>query len=202
MIYADGSIYTNRLRAEGGYVKNMTMNNCTIEQDCVVKGTVYAERIVGDVYVARDYVCSTNGRQVGPINVCTIKVNQPVGFARTLTIPGLAGLVGCSVTAEGPGSGTLTRENWTEMLVEVLMDGAVVKSFTVRVSVSATSNPSSGPVTRENEIGPFVGDITIPANREPTVVVRIRRSAGDGWVRSDSTQSGRVVMFKQGGSLS
>ncbi|WEA32228.1 MULTISPECIES: phage tail tip fiber protein [Aeromonas] len=202
MIYADGSIYTNRLRAEGGYVKNMTMNNCTIEQDCVVKGTVYAERIVGDVYVARDYVCSTNGRQVGPINVCTIKVNQPVGFARTLTIPGLAGLVGCSVTAEGPGSGTLTRENWTEMLVEVLMDGAVVKSFTVRVSVSATSNPSSGPVTRENEIGPFVGDITIPANREPTVVVRIRRSAGDGWVRSDSTQGGRVVMFKQGGSLS
>lgn len=202
MIYADGSIYTNRLRAEGGYVKNMTMNNCTIEQDCVVKGTVYADRIVGDVYVARDYVCSTNGRQVGPINVCTIKVNQPVGFARTLTIPGLAGLVGCSVTAEGPGSGTLTSENWTEMLVEVLMDGAVVKSFTVRVSVSATSNPSSGPVTRENEIGPFVGDITIPANRGPIVVVRIRRSAGDGWVRSDSTQSGRVVMFKQGGSLS
>ena len=202
MIYADGSIYTNRLRAEGGYVKNMTMNNCTIEQDCVVKGTVYAERIVGDVYVARDYVCSTNDRQVGPINVCTIKVNQPVGFTRTLTIPGLAGLVGCSVTAEGPGSGLLTRENWTEMLVEVLMDGAVVKSFTVRVSVSATSNPSSGPEPREDEIGPFVGDITIPANREPIVVVRIRRSAGNGWVRSDSTQRGRVVMFKQGGSLS
>ena len=202
IIYADGSIYTNRLRAEGGYVKNMTMNNCTIEQDCVVKGTVYAERIVGDVYVARDYVCSTNDRQVGPINVCTIKVNQPVGFTRTLTIPGLAGLVGCSVTAEGPGSGTLTRENWTEMLVEVLMDGAVVKSFTVRVSVSATSNPSSGPVTRTNEIGSFIGDITIPANREPIVVVRIRRSAGNGWVRSDSTQRGRVVMFKQGGSLS
>lgn len=35
------------------------------------------------------------------------------------------------------------------MLVEVLMDGAVVKSFTVRVSVSATSNPSSGPVTEK-----------------------------------------------------
>ncbi len=202
IIYADGSIYTNRLRAEGGYVKNMTLGNCTIEQDCVVKGTVFADRIVGDVYVARDYSCVTHEKQVGPINVCTIKVNQPVGFARTLTIPGLAGLVGCSVTAEGAGSGTLTRENWTEMLVEVLMDGAVVKSFTVRVSVSATSNPSSGPVTRTNEIGSFIGDITIPANREPIVVVRIRRSAGDGWVRSDSTQSGRVVMFKQGDSLS
>lgn len=49
IIYADGGIYTNRLYAEGGYVRNMTIGNCTIEQDCVVKGTVYAERIVGDV---------------------------------------------------------------------------------------------------------------------------------------------------------
>jgi len=49
MIYADGSIYTNRLRAEGGYVRNMTIGNCTIEQNCIVHGTVYAERIVGDV---------------------------------------------------------------------------------------------------------------------------------------------------------
>ncbi|MGY3922064.1 DUF1983 domain-containing protein [Aeromonas jandaei] len=49
MIYADGSVYTNRLRAEGGYVRNMTIGNCTIEQDCIVKGTVYADRIVGDV---------------------------------------------------------------------------------------------------------------------------------------------------------
>ncbi len=56
MIYADGSLFTNRLRAEGGYVKNMTLGNCTIEQDCIVRGTVYADRIVGDVYVARDYV--------------------------------------------------------------------------------------------------------------------------------------------------
>jgi len=49
MIYADGSVYTNRLRAEGGYVRNMTIGNCTIDQDCVVNGTVYANRIVGDV---------------------------------------------------------------------------------------------------------------------------------------------------------
>lgn len=49
IIYSDGSIYTNRLNAEGGYVRNMTIGNCTIDQDCVVKGTVYADRIVGDV---------------------------------------------------------------------------------------------------------------------------------------------------------
>ncbi|MFK7682267.1 DUF1983 domain-containing protein [Aeromonas caviae] len=49
IIYSDGSIYTNRLHAEGGYVKNMTMNNCTIAADCVVLGTLEADRIVGDI---------------------------------------------------------------------------------------------------------------------------------------------------------
>lgn len=49
IIYADGGIYTNRLHAEGGYVRNMTIGNCTIDEDCVVRGTIYANRIVGDV---------------------------------------------------------------------------------------------------------------------------------------------------------
>lgn len=49
IIYSDGSIYTNRLNAEGGYVRNMTIGNCTIDQNCIVHGTIYAERIVGDV---------------------------------------------------------------------------------------------------------------------------------------------------------
>lgn len=49
IIYYDGSLYTNRLYAEGGYVRNMTIGNCTIDQNCVVLGTIYADRIVGDV---------------------------------------------------------------------------------------------------------------------------------------------------------
>ncbi|MGS3139378.1 DUF1983 domain-containing protein [Aeromonas sanarellii] len=49
IIYADGGIYSNRLHAEGGYVRNMTIGNCTIDQNCIVHGTVFAERIVGDV---------------------------------------------------------------------------------------------------------------------------------------------------------
>ena len=202
IIYADGSIYTNRLRAEGGYVKNMTMNNCTIEQDCVVKGTVFADRIVGDVYVARDYSCVTHEKQVGPIDVCRIKVNQAVGFARTLTIPGLAGLVGCSVTASGGGSAPISNSNTTTMKITVLMDGSVVKTMTAGAYAYATSNPSTGPVTRTDEVGAYIGDITIPANSEPLITIRIQRISGDGWVRSDPSQSGRVVLFKQGSSLS
>lgn len=49
IIYANGSIYTNRLHAEGGYVRNMTLGNCTIDQNCTILGTLEADRIVGDV---------------------------------------------------------------------------------------------------------------------------------------------------------
>lgn len=49
IIYADGSIFTNRLHAEGGYVRNMTLGNCTIDQNCTILGTLEADRIVGDV---------------------------------------------------------------------------------------------------------------------------------------------------------
>lgn len=202
IIYSDGSLYTNRLRAEGGYVKNMVIGNCTIEQDCIVKGTVYAERIVGDVYVARDYACVTHAKQAGPIDVCRIKINQAVGFPRTLTIPWLAGLVGCSTTASGGGSAPTSSSNSTTMQVSVLMDGEVVKTVTAVAAAYATSNPSQGPVTNVNEVGAYVGDITIPANREPVITIRIQRVRGDGWVRSDPSQNGRVVLFKQGGSLS
>ncbi|MGY3959546.1 phage tail tip fiber protein [Aeromonas popoffii] len=202
IIYSDGNLYTNRLTAQGGRIDNMTMRNCTIEQDCVVKGTVFADRIVGDVYVARDYACVTHAKQVGPIDVCSIKINQPVGFARTLTIPGVAGMVGCSVTASGGGSSPISNSNSTTMQITVLMDGAVVKTLTARASAYATSNPSQGPVTSVDEVGSYIGDITIPANREPLITIRIQRIKGDGWVRSDPSQSGRVVLFKQGSSLS
>lgn len=58
IIYSDGSIYTNRLNAEGGYVRNMTIGNCTINEDCAVLGTIYAKKIVGDV--CRSYALGPN----------------------------------------------------------------------------------------------------------------------------------------------
>lgn len=89
MIYADGSIYTNRLRAEGGYVKNMTMNNCTIEQDCVVKGTVYAAKLVGDVTKVRAFDLGLLTGQIIPVGtaITLLSVNfDPADFIQELTI--------------------------------------------------------------------------------------------------------------------
>lgn len=49
MIYNDGSIYTNRLNAEGGNIRDMRIGNCVIDEFCDVRGTLYAEKILGDV---------------------------------------------------------------------------------------------------------------------------------------------------------
>lgn len=67
IIYTDGSLYTNRIYAEGGHVRNMTIGNCTIEQDCVVKGTVYAGSIVGDLYRKKEFTLPAKGL-TGPFN--------------------------------------------------------------------------------------------------------------------------------------
>lgn len=99
IIYSDGSLYTNRLYAEGGYVRNMTIGNCTIDQNCIVHGTIYAERIVGDVTatksLARAIPASGFSFSVGihaqnmvrdiVINGIFIKVTGPGGSERSIT---------------------------------------------------------------------------------------------------------------------
>jgi len=82
IIYSDGSIYTNRLNAEGGYLRNMT-----IEEDCIVKGTVYAKKIVGDV--VRVFDLSSGGAVGIPAE----------GFNKTMSymITASSGLYSCTV---------------------------------------------------------------------------------------------------------
>lgn len=59
LILSDGSLYTDRLYASGGtftgtvYANGGTFNNVTINENCNVLGTVYANKIVGDVVAAK-----------------------------------------------------------------------------------------------------------------------------------------------------
>ncbi|WP_322864400.1 phage tail tip fiber protein [Aeromonas allosaccharophila] len=85
IIYADGSIYTNKLNAEGGYVRNMTIGNCTIEENCIVKGTIYAERIVGDVVAMKSLARSIPA--ISSFDVTFSVLAAP--FARTVVIAGV-----------------------------------------------------------------------------------------------------------------
>ncbi|MDX7785982.1 phage tail tip fiber protein [Aeromonas caviae] len=120
MIYADGSIYTNRLRAEGGYVKNMTMNNCTIEQDCEVKGTVYAQKIVGDI--VRTYALNP----ASPVQLpampfarkCTFMLTVSSGSSTTTARVYINGVERGSLTARdyGIGQGSTMNKNFEFLL--------------------------------------------------------------------------------------
>ena len=59
IIYNDGHICTNNLTASGGSFTGTvnanggTFNNVTINENCDVKGTIYANKIVGDVVAAK-----------------------------------------------------------------------------------------------------------------------------------------------------
>ncbi len=62
----------------------MTIGNCTIEQDCVVKGTVYADRIVGDVAAIKSLYMAP------PSSPFSLFFNvPPANFARGVIVTGI-----------------------------------------------------------------------------------------------------------------
>lgn len=143
IIYADGSIYTNRLRAEGGYVKNMTIGNCTIDQDCVVRGTVYAERIVGDVAAIKSLYMQ---QPSGPFSMF-FNVAQ-ANFTRGVIVTGI------NISAEGYyyGSGGKPSEGTRSCTVVFYMNGVEFG----RSSVSATGGSNKDSATAS-------ATVTLPA---------------------------------------
>ncbi|RWT27735.1 phage tail tip fiber protein [Aeromonas caviae] len=143
IIYADGSIYTNRLYAEGGYVRNMTIGNCTIEQDCVVKGTVYAERIVGDVAAIKSLYMQ---QPSGPFSMF-FNVAQ-ANFTRGVIVTGI------NISAEGYyyGSGGQPSEGTRSCTVVFYMNGVEFG----RSSVSATGGSNKDSATAS-------ATVTLPA---------------------------------------
>ena len=95
-IDSTGTIRTNKLQAEGGWLRNMT-----VEENCVVKGTVYANKIEGDVMrvwpIDAAGVSSTaerlvstfdltpypRGRRISPIGTLTwfaVKITTQTGY--------------------------------------------------------------------------------------------------------------------------
>ena len=114
IIYADGSLYTNRLYAEGGYVRNMTIGNCTIDQNCIVHGTIFAERIVGDVAAIKSlYMQQPSGPFSMFFNVAA------ANFARGIIVTGI------NIKAEGYyyGSGGQPSEGTRTCTVVFYMNG-------------------------------------------------------------------------------
>ncbi|QXW30901.1 DUF3672 domain-containing protein [Aeromonas sanarellii] len=143
IIYADGSINTNRLYAEGGYVRNMTIGNCTIDQNCIVHGTIFAERIVGDVAAIKSlYMQQPSGPFSMFFNVAA------ANFTRGVIVTGI------NIKAEGYnyGSGGQPSEGTRACTAVFYMNGVEFG----RESVSATGGSSKDSATAS-------ATVTLPA---------------------------------------
>jgi hypothetical protein len=159
-IYADGSILTNRLyAAEGSFTGTVnanagTFNNVTIAENCNVLGTVYANRIVGDVCRVASTMTSNETLTIPPFN-----------RDRKLVIQG----AGAVVTAAWSGQ-TYTCQGWIELFVN--------NSFVSRFEGSrVTSNPN---LNAKDALTGFGYEASIPANQTFTVrfVARLNSDLG------------------------
>ncbi|EON88656.1 phage tail tip fiber protein [Plesiomonas shigelloides] len=131
IIYSDGSIYTNRLNAEGGHIRDMRMERCVIAESCDVRGTLYAEKIVGDI--VRTYA-------MGIGSVVTV---EAVPFARLVQwqVIVASGRESTTATAtlNGGGVGSLSA---TRIMYDVVGAPGFVNSIPVPVPKSAVFTAS------------------------------------------------------------
>ncbi|MCQ8857198.1 DUF3672 domain-containing protein [Plesiomonas shigelloides] len=131
IIYSDGSIYTNRLNAEGGNIRDMRMERCVIAESCDVRGTLYAEKIVGDI--VRTYA-------MGIGSVVTV---EAVPFARLVQwqviVSSGRGSTTATATLNGGGVGSLSA---TRIMYDVVGAPGFVNSIPVPVPKSAVFTAS------------------------------------------------------------
>lgn len=111
-------------------------------------GTVYAEKMVGGAYTKRNYSGQYHADNMDTSwrTALRITVARAMAVVRKLEIFGTAGHFSITAKVEGSGSGTLSRTTTGTYEVRIVRDGVVVEAQQQKgYSVTASSNPSSGP---------------------------------------------------------
>lgn len=145
IIYSDGNIFTNRLNAEGGYIKNMTVGNCTVEEDCVVKGVTYADKIIGGIAQAVTKPCNqykfNNPTNAQTVTLATFNISEPsVRPADILFIDGVVPVVvqeGLPIHPNYPG-GSYARFGYRLNNGEIAYFEFGVRNFIVTIPANFT----------------------------------------------------------------
>lgn len=178
------------------------------------QGTVYAEKMVGGVYTKKTYFGQSQADSTTTSwrTATRVTVARGMGVSRKLETGGFAGHYNMRCEVEGVGSGTLTRtlNAWYE--VRIVRDGAVVEAqATLSYSLSATSNPSSGPQTTYQSGGLFIGLVAdVPADGGTHYYdfqFRFVRIGGDAGAGSTATagcspsDGSTAVMYIENGDL-
>lgn len=191
IIYSDGSIYTNRLYASNGTfsgtvnAKAGTFNNVTINENCVVKGTIYANRIVGDVFIERNKKISE--ANINSVNnwyqIASTAVSGTDSVIRTVVFSGLE-MVQTSIAVNGTSS--MTGE------ARLLFNGVQVDviRFTTTSSSSGTTAVSQ---TATWSIGLLHH---MGAGQSGTYVVQVRYTIERG--SASAKYRGPILSFRMG----
>lgn len=182
-ISSDGSVKTDRMYAAGGWIANMTIGNCTITENCVVLGTIYANKIVGDVSIARPLKRYAAG---GTLQI----VVEPANMDRTLFLSNFGVLA--TNTTPSPISNAY-------LAVSIYMNGSQV--FTEGDNVNLASQ-ASVILTKSAEL-------TIPAGVRAAFSVNaegasnLNKSVVPHGVLVDSriAPTGHLFLFKSGSSI-
>lgn len=92
VIYSNGKLCTNNVQATGGNIKNMTIGNCVIEEDCTVKGWLYADKIIG-MPTVKLFGLGETGLPVNGnwMTVAKHTINSPQGRFDTLAMLSMEG---------------------------------------------------------------------------------------------------------------
>ena len=191
IIYADGSLYTDRLYASNGTFTGTvnanagTFNNVTINENCVVKGTIYANRIVGDVFIERNKKIAESN--IAAVNnwyqIASTVVSGTDTVTRTVVFSGLE-IIQTSAAVNGTSS--MTGE------ARLLFNGAQVDmiSFT-------TTSSSSGSTTVSQTANWLVGLLhNMGAGQSGTYVVQVRYTIARG--SASARYRGPILSFRMG----
>lgn len=181
-VYFSNGTFQGNVLANSG-----TMNNVTIRENCSILGKLRAEQVEGGFYVKRIYGGTSlpDNTNSSWRTAATIRVSNGMGVSRVIEISATAGHYEVLCKVESSGSSSLTRTATGHYEVRIIRDGATVEHIApFSISVSATSNPSSGP--REERARGGIGvskTALVPGDGNPhTYAVQFRfvRMGGDG----------------------
>lgn len=165
-ITATSGSFTGTINANAG-----TMNNITIAENCNVLGTIYANRLVGDMNAS----AVRNNSRVVPVSgalgsfstISTIRVSA-FNINRYVSIR--TGII--SVSSSG---------NYSEAVLRIVVDGSVV------------ATQSSGSQTQVQSLAAAVDFALISANSEHTIQIQLAcQGTGSVTARYNGTESARL----------
>ncbi|WP_171269736.1 phage tail tip protein J-related protein [Aeromonas media] len=200
IIYNDGRIFTNKLYAADGIftgevnANRGTLSNILIKENCQILGTLKADQVVGGFYLKRQYPGNDHVDSASTAwrTAATIQITRGMKVTRVIELNGAAGHFSVTCKVESSGSSSQTRTAIGEFEVRVVRDGSVVESVQpLKLSVSATSYPGSGPGSSTQTGGLGVGlKAYVPgdnAQHRYEVQFRFVRHSGDGGFGSSAT---------------